>query len=133
MNIKEFRTLTGQEVTENEFEDINKLYMATGNMDKEEFCAAWNAQNFEYIVGELVKSVQEQTKWRDHWKKQMDEAKEKAEDAAFVLLNGANEHNDEELKEAAIALVGMNTAVRVDLEYDFKLSEAERDYILENL
>ncbi len=38
MNIKEFRTLTGQEVTENEFEDINKLYMATGNMDKQTFC-----------------------------------------------------------------------------------------------
>ena len=63
----------------------------------------------------------------------MDEAEEKAEDAAFVLLNSANEHNDEDMKEAAIALVGMKTALRIDLENGFKLSEAERDYLLENL
>lgn len=37
------------------------------------------------------------------------------------------------MKEAAIALVGMKTAARIDVENGFKLSEAERDYILENL
>ena len=120
-------------MTAEEYAEIEKVYMAIDNMDKEEFCAAWNEQKFGYIVGELVKSVQELTKWRDHWKKQMDEAEEKAEDAAFVLLNCANEHNDEDMKEAAIALVGMKTAVRIDLENGFKLSEAERDHLLENL
>lgn len=120
-------------MTAEEYAEIEKVYMAIDNMDKEEFCAAWNEQKFGYIVGELVKSVQELTKWRDHWKKLMDEAEEKAEDAAFVLLNSANEHNDEDMKEAAIALVGMKTAVRIDLENGFKLSEAERDHLLENL
>lgn len=130
---KEFEALTGKKVTAEEYAEIEKVYMAIDNMDKEEFCAAWNEQKFGYIVGELVKSVQGLTKWRDHWKKQMDEAEEKAEDAAFVLLNGANEHNDEDMKEATIALVGMKAAVRIDLENGFKLSEAERDYLLENL
>lgn len=130
---KEFEALTGKKVTAAEYAEIEKVYMAIDNMDKEEFCAAWNEQKFGYIVDELVKSVQELTKWRDHWKKLMDEAEEKAEDAAFVLLNSANEHNDEDMKEAAIELVGMKTAVRIDLENGFKLSEAERDYILENL
>lgn len=130
---KEFEALTGKKVTAEEYVEIEKVYMAIDNMDKEEFCAAWNEQKFAYIVGELVKSVQELTKWRDHWKKLMDEAEEKAEDAAFVLLNSANEHNDEDMKEAAIELVGMKTAVRIDLENGFKLSEAERDYVLENL
>lgn len=130
---KEFEALTGKKVTAEEYADIEKVYMAIDNMDKEEFCAAWNEQKFDYIVGELVKSVQGLTKWRDHWKKLMDEAEEKAEDAAFVLLNSANEHNDEDMKEAAIALVGMKEAVRIDLENGFKLSEAERDHLLENL
>lgn len=130
---KEFEALTGKKVTAEEYAEIEKVYMAIDNMDKEEFCAAWNEQKFGYIVDELVKSVQELTKWRDHWKKLMDEAEEKAEDAAFVLLNSANEHNDEDMKEAAIALVGMKTAVRIDLENGFKLSEAERDHLLENL
>jgi hypothetical protein len=130
---KEFEALTGKKVTAEEYAEIEKVYMAIDNMDKEEFCAAWNEQKFGYIVGELVKSVQELTKWRDHWKKKLDEAEERARDAAFVLLNGANEHNDEDMKEEAIALVGMKEAVCIDVKEGFKLSEAERDYLLENL
>lgn len=130
---KEFEALTGKKVTAEEYAEIEKVYMAASGMDKQEFCAAWNEQKFGYIVDELVKQVQELTKWRDHWKKQMDEAEGKAEDAAFVLLNGANEHNDEDMKEAAIALVGMKEAVYIDVKEGFKLSEAERDYLLENL
>lgn len=130
---KEFEALTGKKVTAEEYAEIEKVYMVIDNMDKEEFCAAWNEQKFGYIVDELVKQVQELTKWRDHWKKQMDEAEERARAAAFVLLNGANEHNDEDMKEAAIDLVGMKMAVCIDVKEGFKLSEAERDYILENL
>ncbi|WP_373172699.1 hypothetical protein [Prevotella merdae] len=130
---KEFEALTGKKVTAEEYADIEKVYMAIDNMDKEEFCAAWNEQKFGYIVGELVKSVQELTKWRDHWKKKLDEAEERARGAAFVLLKGANEHNDEDMKDEAIYLVGMKEAVSIDLKEEFKLSEAERDYLLEYL
>ena len=130
---KEFEALTGKKVTAEEYAEIEKVYMAIDNMDKEEFCAAWNEQKFGYIVGELVKSVQELTKWRDHWKKQMDEAEEKAEDAAIALLCGANKHNDEGMKEAAINLVGLDAVVRLDIENGFGLNQRERDYILENL
>ena len=130
---KEFEALTGKKVTAEEYAEIEKVYMAIDNMDKEEFCAAWNEQKFGYIVGELVKQVQELTKWRDHWKKQMDEAEEKAEDAAIALLYGANKHNDEGMKEAAINLVGLDAVVRLDVENGFELNQRERDYILENL
>ena len=130
---KEFEALTGKKVTAEEYTEIEKVYMAIDNMDKEEFCAAWNEQKFGYIVGELVKSVQELTKWRDHWKKKLDEAEERARAAAFVLLKGANEHNDEDMKDEAIYLVGMKEAVSIDLKEEFKLSEAERDYLLEYL
>jgi len=58
---KEFEALTGKKVTAEEYAEIEKVYMAIDNMDKEEFCAAWNEQKFGYIVGELVKSVQELT------------------------------------------------------------------------
>ena len=54
---KEFEALTGKKVTAEEYAEIEKVYMAIDNMDKEEFCAAWNEQKFGYIVGELVKSV----------------------------------------------------------------------------
>lgn len=130
---KEFEALTGKKVTAEEYAEIEKVYMAIDNMDKKDFCSAWNMQDFGYIMGELVKSVKQLTKWRDHWKLHLDEAEVKAEDAANVMLNSANEHNDDEMKWAAISLVGIKTAVRIDLKNGFKLCEAERDYLLENL
>ena len=130
---KEFEALTGKKVTAEEYAEIEKVYMAIGNMDKKDFCSAWNMQDFGYIMGELVKSVQQLTKWRDHWKKKIDVAEEIAEDAANVMLNSSNEHNDDEMKWAAISLVGIKTAVRIDLKNGFKLCDAERDYLLENL
>ena len=130
---KEFEALTGKKVTAEEYAKIEKVYMAIGNMDKKDFCSAWNMQDFGYIMGELVKSVQQLTKWRNHWKLHLDEAEVKADNAAFVLLSGANEYNDSKMKEAAIELVGMKNAVRIDIENGFKLCEAERDYLLENL
>lgn len=37
---KEFEALTGKKVTAEEYAEIEKVYMAIDNMDKEEFCAA---------------------------------------------------------------------------------------------
>lgn len=130
---KEFEALTGKKVTAEEYADIEKVYMAIDNMDKEEFCAAWNEQKFGYIVGELVKSVQVLTKWRDHWKAQVDAAEKKAEAAARMLLAKADKYDDGDLKTVAIDLVGLMQVVLIDVEEGYKLSNVERDYILENL
>ena len=129
----EFEALTGKKVTAEEYAEIEKVYMAVDGMEKAEFCAAWKEQKFGYIVDELVKQVHKMAQWRENLKEQLDEADEKEQDAAFVLLNGANEHDDEDMKEAAIKLVGLDTAVRIDIENGFTLNERERDYILENL
>ena len=133
MQQKEFEALTGKKVTAEEYADIEKVYMAAYGMDKQEFCAAWSAGKLCYIVDELVKHVQALESKRDHLKEQLDEADEKEQDAAFMLLSGANEYGSEDMKEAAIKLVGIDAAVRIDIENGFDLNAAERDYILENL
>ena len=129
----EFEALTGKKVTAEEYAEIEKVYMAVYGMDKQEFCAAWKEGKLCYIVDELVKHVQALEEVRDRKMKQVGDMEEKAEDAALVLLNNANYRVDDSLKEAAIALVGMEKVVRIDLENGFRLSAAERDYILENL
>lgn len=133
MQQKEFEALTGKTVSAEEYADIEKVYMAIDGMDKETFCAAWNEQKFGYIVDELVKQVEDLRKWRDHWKTQMDEADEKSEAAARMLLKKAETYGDGDLKTAAIELVGLEQVVLIDVEENYKLSNAERSYILENL
>ena len=133
MQQKEFEALTGKTVTAEEYAEIERVYMAVDGMDNQEFCAAWDEQKFGYIVDELVKQVEDLRKWRDHWKEQMDEAEEKAEAAARMLLKKAEMYGDGDLKTAAIDLVGLEQVVLIDVEEGYKLSNVERDYILENL
>ena len=133
MQQKEFEALTGKKVTAEEYADIEKVYMAAYGMDKQEFCAAWNAGKFCYIMDELVKHVQALEEKRDHLKKQLDEADEKDTATAEMLLAKAHQYGDGELKKAAIKLIGLQQAVRIDVEHGYGLNAAERDYILENL
>ena len=130
---KEFEALTGKKVTAEEYAEIEKVYMAIDNMDKEEFCAAWNEQKFGYIVGELVKHVRALEEVRDRKKAQVDAAEKKAEAAARMLLAKADKYDDGDLKTVAIDLVGLMQVVLIDVEEGYKLSNVERDYILENL
>lgn len=130
---KEFEALTGKKVTAEEYAEIEKVYMAIDNMDKEEFCAAWNAGKLCYIVDELVKHVRALEEVRDRKKAQVDAAEKKAEAAARMLLAKADKYDDGDLKTAAIDLVGLMQVVLIDVEEGYKLSNVERDYILENL
>ena len=130
---KEFEALTGKKVTAEEYAEIEKVYMAACGMDKQEFCAAWNAGKLCYIVDELVKHVRALEEVRDRKKAQVDAAEKKAEAAARMLLAKADKYDDGDLKTVAIDLVGLMQVVLIDVEEGYKLSNVERDYILENL
>lgn len=130
---KEFEALTGKKVTAEEYAEIEKVYMAASGMDKQEFCTAWNAGKLCYIVDELVKHVRALEEVRDRKKAQVDAAEKKAEAAARMLLAKADMYDDGDLKTAAIDLVGLIQVVLIDVEEGYKLSNVERDYILENL
>lgn len=41
MTKQEFESRIGQTVSEENFDNINRLYMATGEMSKDDFCNAW--------------------------------------------------------------------------------------------
>lgn len=130
---KEFEALTGKKVTAEEYAEIENMYMAASDMDKQEFCAAWNAGKLCYIVDEIVKHVRVLEEARDHKKAQVDAAEKKAEAAARMLLTKADKYDDGDLKTVAIDLVGLMQVVLIDVEEGYKLSNVERDYILENL
>ena len=132
MNIKEFETLTGKKVTAEEYADIEKVYMAADDIDKETFCAAWKAQKFGYIIDELVKQVHKMAQWREQLKEQLEEADENNMNTARMLLEKAQLYKDGELKKTAIELIGIQQVVRIDVGRGYNLNAAERDFILKN-
>ncbi len=133
MQQKEFEALTGAKVSAEEYAKIERVYMSIDGMEKEEFCSAWKRGDLCHIVDELVDEVRTLEVRRSRLKAELGEAEDKAAEAATVLLTKAFQYNDDELKQAAIELVGMQQAVLIDVENGFGLNAAERAYIMENL
>jgi hypothetical protein len=144
MNIKEFRTLTGQEVTENEFEDINKLYMATGNMDKQTFCGLWKKNDLFRIALEVERNLSAKVTFAekvlankeqelDDMKDQQAAERENMSHAADVLLAVDEADDNVDAYEAAIELVTRREVVERKVRMGLRLREEDKKYILNHL
>ena len=144
MNIKEFRTLTGQEVTENEFEGINKLYMATGNMDKQTFCGLWKKNDLFRIALEVERNLSAKVTFAekvlankeqelDDMADQQAAERETMSHAADVLLAVDEADDNVDAYEAAIELVTRREVVERKVRMGLRLREEDKKYILNHL
>lgn len=50
MTQKEFEVRTGMQVTPDEYEEIERVYLAAGNMDKDTFCHDWKNHSDSVIM-----------------------------------------------------------------------------------
>lgn len=144
MNIKEFRTLTGQEVTESEFTDITKLYMATGNMDKQTFCGLWKKKDLFSIALEVERNLSAKVTFAekvlankeqelDNMADQQAAERENMSHAADVLLTVDEADDNVDAYEAAIELVTRREVVERKVRMDLRLREEDKKYILNHL
>lgn len=142
MNIQEFKALTGQEVTESEFADITKLYMATGNMDKQTFCGLWKKNDLFSIALEIERNYSAKITFAEKvlankeqeledMADQQTAERENMSHAADVLLavDEANDYVD--AYEAAIELVTRREVVERKVRMGLRLREEDKKYILE--
>lgn len=122
MTKQEFTELTGINPTEEEFDKIHELYMATGaEMDKQSFCAAYKSCKDMTLVNALYHSlafsIDRLKEERDRIEKEREEINNIFEDlheralaAADVILSVANKNEDKKiyyyLNEAALTLIG---------------------------
>jgi hypothetical protein len=144
MNIQEFKALTGQEVTESEFADITKLYMATGNMDKQTFCGLWKKNDLFSIALEMERNYSAKITFAEKvlankeqeledMADQQTAERENMSHAADVLL-AMDEANDcVDAYEAAIELVTRREVVERKVRMDLRLREEDKKYILKQL
>lgn len=142
MNIQEFKALTGREVTESEFADITKLYMATGNMNKQTFCGLWKKNDLFSIALEIERNYSAKITFAEKvlankeqeledMADQQTAERENMSHAADVLLavDEANDYVD--AYEAAIELVTRREVVERKVRMGLRLREEDKKYILE--
>ena len=125
-----YEKLTGFEVTNDEFAEINRIYHAIDDIiEPKDFSECWRKFDNRTIFNKLVEKIGKLKKFE----KLYDKMEAILNTAALALLEASNKYNDEDLKSEAICAVGLDAVVRMDIKHNFKLNEEERDYILQEL
>lgn len=141
MTKQEFTELTGINPTEEEFDKIHELYMATGaEMDKQSFCAAYknckdmtlaNAlyHSLAFSINRLKKERDEMKDYRDNTEKNFKELWLSATNASEDILRAAHELPNNIvalMNNAAVTLIGQSNVWKIKLREGFSMGREER-------
>lgn len=129
MTQQEFEARIGTTVSPDVFETANRAYMACGDsMDKDTFCEIWKTEirgNFQ-LVSILTAQVEK-------FAHVMGNALEGQDNLARLAADKSYDHDDDELRRAAIDALGDREYIKHILSQGADLSSDDRDLVLELL
>ncbi len=140
---KEFETRTGLQVTPAEYANIERMYMACDNMDKDKFCKLW-LENHKKSNG-LVKGLFDHVKELDSDIKSYESALNKLQseyeqdkaahqkfvsDMADFLLVQSYENDDDTLRAKVIELIGEKDYIIRKMNLGYEVSSKDRDLLV---
>ena len=138
---KEFEERIGRSVTQVEYVAANAMYMAAGEMDKDEFCREWMQFGQSRLVQCLYNTAYNLNKALQEQKLMTNECQEMLSDAADAMLEIADgllggettEHTTQELNKKAWWLVGQKEVTRRKVQKGYRLDDKGRETIINNL
>lgn len=142
MTKQEFTELTGINPTEEEFDKIHELYMATGaEMDKQSFCAAYKSCKDMTLVNALYHSlafsINRLKEERKEDRKKLEDLWEKMDLAVGGVLGVAektvNENHAIFLRSIAVALDGEFNVCMIKLIKGYAMSKEEREFFYDEI
>lgn len=148
MTKQEFTELTGINPTEEEFDRIHELYMATGaEMDKQSFCAAYKSckdmtlvnalyRNLAFSINRLKEERDSIKEERKEDRKKLEDLWEKTDEAVFNILKMSEDAPDEDhaiLDSIAVSLVGKFEVCMAKLDRGYVMDAEEREYFYDKI
>lgn len=148
MTKQEFTELTGINPTEEEFDKIHELYMATGaEMDKQSFCAAYKSckdmtlvnalyHSLAFSINRLREERDRIEKERKEDRKKLEDLWEKTDEAVFNILKMSEDAPDEDhaiLDSIAVSLVGKFDVCMAKLDRGYVMDAEEREYFYDKI
>lgn len=122
----EFEQRTGIELTNEQYQRVEDMYMNAGDMDKDEFCEDYKKHKDSKLLAYFYK-LTEDSKF---CAKLIDRSMLKV--TKFLLMK-SREVNDKSMRSEAIDLLGENMIVRLTIEMDLELWSEDKKYIIETL
>ena len=134
MTKQEFEERTGLRTDAEEYAEIEKMYMAAGEMDKDEFCRCWRQTGknpLTRILSRQAEILKGQLKERD---KELEDVEEKKMDLVKFLLGKAQAYNhDTDFRREAVRLIGELDVVTLKLREGYELCPEDREFLLSAL
>lgn len=142
MTKQEFETRTGLTLTSNEFDYVNRIYMAASSLDKDSFCkeikedkkATLRTSN---IVCDLVMEIEAlrgsyETLHKEYTRACDGFTQENSNMADFLILQAEN-CSASDLREKAIKMLGIKEYLRRRIDFGFSLWEEDKKALTEIL
>jgi len=133
MTQQEFETRTGKTVTPEEYERIEAMYMAAGDMNKDMFCAEYKKHGSSTLVSEYYRQIATLNGMLEARNNELDDAQQKRMSLAEFLLGKAAAYNDTDFHRAAVELIGRKAATLYKIKSGFPLWEEDVKYLEETL
>jgi len=133
MTRKEFEERTGLQVSAEEFSEVNNIYMAVDEMDKDTFCKEWKQHGESKLLAKLWNTANREHNMGMEKKEECDKLYRERWDLVDFLLERAQKFGDEELLIKAIDMVGHANVIHRKLTLEMPLWECDRKYITHNL
>lgn len=111
MTQQEFEDRTGKVITSEEYARIEAMYMAAGNMDKDQFCAEYKKHSSSALVAEYYRRITVLNGMLEERNNELDDAWQKRTNLAEFLLGKAAAYDDTDFHREAVRLIGRKTAV----------------------
>lgn len=134
MTKQEFEERTGLKTDAEEYAEIEKMYMAAGDMDKDEFCRCWRQTGknpLTRILAHQAEILKGQLKERDKELKYI--GVEKIELARFLLEKAQVYHTDMDFRREAVRLIGEYDVIKLKLQEGYELWNEDREFLLSAL
>ena len=137
MTQKEFEERTRRKIAAEDYYLVENLYMAAGNMGKDEFCkemramCAYDGANDHIELRQCLKEIGRNVGVKDaevnFWKKRITDT---SNELAEFLIGKACAYEDSDFYREAVKLIGQREAISMKLRMDLPLWEEDKKYLI---
>lgn len=128
MTKQEFENRLNQKTTAEQFEEINEIYMALPDMDKNTFCNLFK-NNKVTLLKELAREIVKHNNCKGFLEDRVSELTSIVEHDAQLMLLKAADYSDADLYDVASDRLGTKKVLKFKLEHHIELNIEELSYL----
>lgn len=119
----EFTQRAGIELTDEQYQKVEIMYLNAGNMDKDEFCEDYKKHSDSVILNTYFDQSEK-------LRNELDAYREKQINMAYFLIKKSMVGGDKDMVQMAISLIGEQKYIQHKLERGYNLFESDKELII---